>query len=371
MSTEQKSRRAVLQAGIAGVAGLAVGALGGSLLSPRQVQPGTTITQAITQTVGVQKPPPTTETIHVAATVDVYKWDTIQQDMPIQFMKAWGYDAILEIGGVRGTTNAFAANQTQFSIPTPDEIWPMLEQGVDAILVAPSTFTGYFLVSKSEIKSMADVAGKVCGVSSPTSQSYTIPKYVFAQAGLDTSKIQFIAIGGSGARSSALLSGKIDIAVISNDLALRTVEKSGGKLRLLASIADYAGGHSPDHADVWVHRDWAAKNPQAMMDYTRAVILSQVWMGLHEDEFVQSCTEKIDQKPGDPALLKFYHDLYWLCRSKGWNPYVALDTQSIELVLSWSKAVGNIKGTVPIKQVYEPKYLNEVTDNLLKYVPQG
>ncbi len=103
------------------------------------------------------------------------------------------------------------------------------------IVLATVPKLDYLLVALKGIAGAKDLEGKNVGISGPGAVSYQVPLLMIKAAGGDPSKVQFVAVGGSSARTLALIAKKIDGAVLNTSFASRTF-----KYDYLHSIGDAA-----------------------------------------------------------------------------------------------------------------------------------
>jgi len=103
------------------------------------------------------------------------------------------------------------------------------------VVLAVAPKMDYLLIAQKGINSAKDLEGKNVGISGPGAVSYQVPLLMVKAAGGDPNKVQFVAVGGSAARTLALIAKKIDGAVLNTSFALRTY-----KYDHLHSIADAA-----------------------------------------------------------------------------------------------------------------------------------
>jgi ABC-type nitrate/sulfonate/bicarbonate transport system substrate-binding protein len=383
------SRRGVLSASLAGIVGAVVGGVGGYSLRQPEVREAVrtltqtvtravtetrlqtdvrTVTQTATMTVGGRSPPPK-DKITVASASDAFSLQVLQQQHATELFKAMGYNAEHSLLGVRGSTTAFTAKQAQIWIGSSDEIMPVIEQGEDVIFVGGSSSLAYYVVSTADINSLKDFEGKPFGISRIGAVSHTIPVYMMQQAGVDINKVQWVAVGGSGARAQALLAGRIVGGILIADIAWNTVKQSGGKLKLLATVADVAPGRILDQQPIAVYRDWAEKNPQVVMDFLRAKIMSDAWAAVNSEEYIRMAAERAFGKVEQEGL-DLYTAVYDLYRSKGYLPFF-MDVKSLPIQVRLAKEAGSITKDLDWRKVYEPKYLNAVIKNLSEYIPKA
>jgi len=375
------SRRGVLSASLAGIVGAVVGGVGGFSLRQPEVREEVrtlmqTVTRAVTETriqtatvtVGGRSPPPK-DKIVVASASDTFSFQVFQQQHGTETFKLMGYDAEHSLLGVRGSIAALTAKQAQIWIGSTDEILPVIEQGEDLVFVGGSSSLAYYIVVTADINSLKDFEGKPFGISKIGAVSHTIPVYMMRQANVDINKVEWVAVGGSGARATALLTGRIAGGILIGDIAWNTVKQSGGKLKLLATVADVAPGRILDQQPIVVYRDWAEKNPHVVMDFLRAKILSDAWAAVNSEEYIRMAAERAFGKV-DQEGLELYTAVYDLYRSKGYLPFF-MDTKSLPLQVNLAKEAGSITKDIDWRKHYEPKYLNQVIKNLSEYVPKA
>jgi ABC-type nitrate/sulfonate/bicarbonate transport system substrate-binding protein len=157
--------------------------------------------------------------------------------------------------------------------------------------------------------------------------------------------------------------------VLHGDVAWNTVKQSGGKLKLLATIADVAPGRILDQESIAVYRDWAEKNPQIVMDFLRAKIMSDAWAAVNTEEFIKMVAERVFGKV-DQEGLDLYTAVYDLYRSKGYLPFF-MDVKSLPIQFMLAKEAGDLTKDLDWRKAYEPKYLNAVIKNLSEYIPKA
>lgn len=173
---------------------------------------------------------------------------------------------------------ALASGAVELAINTPVRLAQMNEQGGQArmLTVAWATLDWVF-VTRGDIKSVADLKGKVVGISSPGSESDTLFRRMLAKRGLAPEKagIAVSAIGGTGARASALLSGRVQAAWLGYDAAYKVLQSRD--YHVLENIS--VGKEFPDYiSTVWsANLDYINANRQMMVDIVKAQILANRW----------------------------------------------------------------------------------------------
>lgn len=98
---------------------------------------------------------------------------------------------------------------------------------------------GYWLVGKSDIKDIKDLVGRKYVISSAGGGPDGIGRYVLAKNNVPADKVQFVPLGGSSARTQALLAGQVDAALIQPQQALKILREQPGKFRVISDLMDY------------------------------------------------------------------------------------------------------------------------------------
>ena len=84
-----------------------------------------------------------------------------------------------------------------------------------AAVMSPNTSLPYLIAGKGDIKALPDLAGKRFGIGRVGSVDHLLSTKVLEAAGVDTSRIQFVALGQPQQRAQALVAGQIDATTMS------------------------------------------------------------------------------------------------------------------------------------------------------------
>ncbi|HRO09964.1 ABC transporter substrate-binding protein [Amaricoccus sp.] len=82
-------------------------------------------------------------------------------------------------------------------------------------VMSPNRSLPFLIAGRGDIDAVADLAGKRFGIGRIGSVDHLLSTKVLAAAGVDTSKIEFVALGQPQARAQALLAGQIDATTMS------------------------------------------------------------------------------------------------------------------------------------------------------------
>jgi NitT/TauT family transport system substrate-binding protein len=147
----------------------------------------------------------------------------------------------------------------------------------------------YILVTTPEITKDADLQGKRIGISTPGDVSDTLTRLVLESRGVDTSKIDFVEIGGTGARMQALLSNQISGGAAHAAEGLAAVGQG------LKDLFAY-GQTIPDYLQhgLIVQQSWIDKNKDFVQEMVDSFIESTRWAADNKDAYIKLSQENVD-----------------------------------------------------------------------------
>src|SRR5688500_9618103 len=134
------------------------------------------------------------------------------------------------------------------------------------------------------INDYADLKGKIFAVDAPTTGYAIVGVYILKKHGLELNRdYTFKAFGNTAARANAMSRGEASGAMMS--LADEEIQKRNFKV--LAEARDYVKHYARGLAAT--RRDWANKNEDLVVRFTRAMIRATDWLQdpKNKDEAVQ------------------------------------------------------------------------------------
>ena len=137
----------------------------------------------------------------------------------------------------------------------------------------------HFIIAQPEIKSLADLKGRLIGVVSMKEGTTFFVKDIAARAGFDPKDVRVEAVGGSPTRARLLKERKIDAGLQPYPLSYEA-ERDG--FTNLGPIADIV----PDYqfTSVVVADAWAKANRATLVAFLRALRRGTEYMFAHPDE---------------------------------------------------------------------------------------
>lgn len=147
--------------------------------------------------------------------------------------------------------------------------------GVDVILVAATDYTPTELMAQPEIKSLADLRGKIVIVDAPNTQNALALKKILSTVGLNAgTDYQMKEVGGTSARIAAMLKQKEFAATMASGQSAAQARQDG-----LVGLATTANIFGPTlRYGVFTRRQWAKENSDLLIRYIAAHIEAQRWL---------------------------------------------------------------------------------------------
>jgi ABC-type nitrate/sulfonate/bicarbonate transport system substrate-binding protein len=179
-------------------------------------------------------------------------------------------------GGSEEVRRWLASGELDLADYGVDNAIAMVENaGVDVILVAATDYTPTELVAQPEIKSIADLRGKVVLVDAPNTQNALALKKILSSAGLNAgADYQMKEAGGTSARVAAMYKQKDYAATMASGQTAAQARQRG--LISLATTSNIVGPML--RYGVFTRRQWAQDNSDTLVHYLAAHITAQRWI---------------------------------------------------------------------------------------------
>ncbi len=221
-------------------------------------------------------------------------------------------------------------------------------QGVDVkMFYSMCNMPVYKWYGRPEIKSLKDAKGKKFVVSKIGSQSDFVTRWVVKKAGLDPEKdIQVIQGGGSMERLSALASGAVDVAALTEP-ASYIAEKQG--YNMLLSLDQFVKGF-PNEVYA-TSSEFLRLNPETIKAILRANNKAIEFLRTHQDRSVAALRKHT--KMTEEHAIQGYLNLRDSFPIDGSPP---LD--GIDLVQEIAIMAGEIKSKLPLTDLIDYTYIN-------------
>jgi len=161
---------------------------------------------------------------------------------------------------------ALVGNSVQFAAGGPAALEARL-RGLKLVVIAnPLAFLASNLVAHSEIKSIADLKGKVGAVSRFASSSHQGLRFLFRKNGMAESDLKLLQLGGDSGRLAGLTTNKVQYSFLG---AAATEQARGQGMRVLATAQQMAIPFP--WTSVVVSDSWLEQNREVAYRYVKAV----------------------------------------------------------------------------------------------------
>ncbi len=224
-----------------------------------------------------------------------------------------------------------------------------------------------FVANGNKIKQLQDLEkpGTVVAVNSKGDFTHVLLVGPLLKRGIDLTKVTVVEIGGSGARTRALLAGRVDAVPVHFDQALE-LAKEGNYPVLLDPAKEYKAWFGEVY---FATAEWLGKpeNKRAAVDLLKANLIAFrradkdfAWFA---DEYRKYSTDKDAAKAPDAAIRPVWDLLRQ--QVKAWP--TNMDTFTVENfkdLIPVYKAAEAIQGTVNVNEVVDRTYLDQALKEL-------
>ena len=185
----------------------------------------------------------------------------------------------------------------------PPGIFLRAETGADVVMIAGDVRqSDYLLVSSPDVTSLEDLYGRQIGTAGPGSVSTSLSVAALTREGINVDDLEFVEVGGTGARMAALVSGQTAAGAAHFAEGFNAVEQG---LYPLYVIADAVGPYL--FHGVWVDRAWLEENPNLAQLAMDEFINSVRWAANNKAEYI-TAAEEVTEGLSDAAKSRAYDE---------------------------------------------------------------
>jgi NitT/TauT family transport system substrate-binding protein len=224
-----------------------------------------------------------------------------------------------------------------------------------------------FVVNGNKIKQLQDLQkpGTVVAVNSKGDFTHVLLIGPLLKRGVDLSKVTVVEIGGSGARTQALLAGRVDAVPVHFDQAL-ALAKQGNYPALLEPSKEYPAWFGEVY---FATAEWLKKpeNKRAAVDLLKAHLMAfrraNKDFAWYADQYRKYSTNPEAAKASNEELRPVWDILVQQLNSwpGAMEPFTVANFKGL---LPVYKAADAIQGTVNIEQVIDRSYLDQAVKEL-------
>ena len=210
----------------------------------------------------------------------------------------------------------------------------------------------HVLVAKPELKSLADLRRKVIGFAGYGDSTEFMLRAILRQSNMDLERdVQAFQVSGSGQRLQALLSGKLDAAIVPPPFNFEAESK--GFVRLMAAADVFETSVS----GLALHNDTLKEKPGQVKRMLRALLKAQNFMRANKVESVRVIADWLKLEPG---IAQSSYDIY----VKGMSPNGMVPERVLESDIERARKEQNVKEAIPVNRIVDFTLLKEALHEL-------
>jgi len=210
----------------------------------------------------------------------------------------------------------------------------------------------HVLVSKPELKSLAELRKKVIGFAGYGDSTEFMLRAMLRQAGMELEKdVQAFQVSGSGQRLQALLSGKLDAAIVPPPFNFEAESK--GFVRLVSAADVFETSVS----GLALLVDTLKEKPIQVRKMLRALLKAQTFIRNSKPESVRVIAEWLKL---EPRIAQASYEIY----VKGMSPNGIVPERVLESDIERARNEQQVKEAVPVGRVVDFTMLQEVSNQL-------
>jgi NitT/TauT family transport system substrate-binding protein len=263
----------------------------------------------------------------------------------VAYVKGFFRDEGIDAEIIRIATNIGIVAVTTKEIGYTTAVGAALRSSVRGLPIRVITyFNGrplHVLVAKPEIKSLPDLRKKIIGFAGYGDSTEFMLRAILRQAGMELEKdVQAFQVSGSGQRLQALLSGKMDAAIVPPPFNFEAESK--GFVRLMAAADVFETSVS----GLALHVDSLKEKPTQVRKMLRALLKAQNFIKNNKAESVRAIADWLKLEPG---IAQASYDIY----VKGMSLNGIVPDRVLETDIERARKEQQVKEAVPVGRVID------------------
>ena len=236
-----------------------------------------------------------------------------------------------------------ATGDVDLTVGTADTSAIAISKGADFVIVAGTQADALFtLIVQPSVQTYADLRGKLVAINNLRDGPTTMLRRLLRANNMREDDVEFIAVGGTPERFTALTSGNVAGAMLAQPQDLMAQASGHRRLAIATEIL-------PDfqNFNVVTSRPWARANDDRLVRWIRAIIAGCAWLNdpANRAEAVRVLVDAT-QTPEDIAQRTWA--LYFEERAgKAIPPDGGINQAGLRNVLALADESGNFEGTPP------------------------
>ena len=212
------------------------------------------------------------------------------------WFKADSIDLQLVTAGGGGVAQVAAGSLDMAHSGYPDFARAALHGAPVRIVLSDFVGSPYAVFAKKNIKTIADLKGKLISIGGPNDITLIYIKPFLASAGLKVSDVDLVYAKAAGDRFAALAAGAVDAAILNPPTYFEAIAAG---LTNLGDTKPYAEGIP---FTVWgANMAWASAHRDTLVDFVRDYRRGVAWLydPAHKQQAVDILVKRAHQKPAD------------------------------------------------------------------------
>jgi NitT/TauT family transport system substrate-binding protein len=305
-------------------------------------------------------------TLASARTVSAQNLEKVRIGMPslslsfiapqVAYAKNFFRDEGIDAEIIRIATNIGIVAVTTKEIGYTTAVGAALRAGVKGLPIKVVTyFNGrplHVLVAKREFKSVAELRGRLIGFAGYGDSTEFMLRAMLSQAGMRLEKdVQAFQVSGSGQRLQALLSGKLDAAIVPPPFNFDAESK--GFIRLMAAADVFETSVS----GLALHNDTLREKPAQVKKMLRALLKAQSFIRGNKADSVRIIADWLKLEPG---IAQASYDIY----VKGMSSNGIVSERVLESDIERARRDQQVKEAVSVGKVVDFGILRDALQEL-------
>lgn len=223
------------------------------------------------------------------------------------------------------------------------------------ILAADIQAADYVLVAQPDLTGLEDFVGtdRTVGISTPGDISDTLTRYVFQEAGHDPEEVNFVQVGGTSARMTAILNGQLDAGPAHAAEGI-TAANVGG-LQLLVRYGEIIPNYQ-QHGFL-ASDDTIANNPVLIQLMVDKFIDSVRWAAENKDEYIALAEAELEEAFA-PEVMDEAYEIFQSIGLFAVNG--GMELELLEATVEVEQAVGSLPEEVPpVEEWTDPSFVED------------
>lgn len=275
-------------------------------------------------------------------------------------LEQWGANVETQVLGKTTGVEAIVAGQLDVAARSQEEALRGSDSGADLTAIGSwLSSIPYVLITKKEVSDIADLKGRNLAVAGPASFDNLMFRYILENEGLDPeSDVTFTALGAPPDRTSAMLSGRVDAALLFVDGWI-SIEEQADDLKNLGYLNDTLPDPGIDNGFWYGDTEFLKSSGDVPLAIACANLEANAW-AKDKDAFV---SYTLDHVKGalEPDVAAAYDEAQRLNMFPT-TPEELLKTDRIDNLVGILSDHDVVKDDLDPKQIVDSSYLEEAAE---------